>query len=288
MRKFCIRQKPHRVKLFDHKRRAKLFDYQELLALTLRTLKTSPVANSPSYPSLMTSSRQEFLDGFWLTVPMLIVPCSFSFIVGAASVQKGLSPLEATLMSAGVFAGGGQMLALEVWHEPYAWLLVMLAATSINVRFALQAASVQRKIMHFSLVQRWLAIGTLTDPAWGMSEVRHLTRQVTFAFIMGITVPIYLIWTFGTLAGAVLGNLVVNPAVFGLDFAFTSIFIALALPFWKKAGAVWPAVVSAVVAIACKQAGFTAMYVFIGALAGVFVAWALAVHKLRKDQVNDA
>jgi uncharacterized membrane protein len=142
----------------------------------------------------MTSNRAEFLDGFRMVLPILIVPTAFSFIVGAASVQKGLSPLEATLMSMGVFAGGGQMLALEVWHEPRAWLLVMLAAVSINVRFALQAASVQRKINHFGFWQRWLAISTLTDPAWGMSEVRHLTRQVTFAFIMGITLPIYLIW----------------------------------------------------------------------------------------------
>jgi 4-azaleucine resistance transporter AzlC len=232
----------------------------------------------------MTTSRQEFFDGFRMVAPILMVPASFSFIVGAASVQKGLSPLEATLMSAGVFAGGGQMLALEVWHEPYAWLLVMLAAASINVRFALQAASVQRKIMHFSFVQRWLAISTLTDPAWGMSEVRHLTRQVTFAFIMGITTPIYVIWTLGTLAGAVLGNLVEDPGRFGLDFAFTCIFIALALPFWKRAGAIWPAIASGAVAIACKLAGFTAMYVFIGALAGVLVAWAMAVHKHKQGQ----
>jgi 4-azaleucine resistance transporter AzlC len=189
---------------------------------------------------IMTSNRAEFLDGFRMVLPILIVPTAFSFIVGAASVQKGLSPLEATLMSMGVFAGGGQMLALEVWHEPRAWLLVMLAAVSINVRFALQAASVQRKINHFGFWQRWLAISTLTDPAWGMSEVRHLTRQVTFAFIMGITLPIYLIWAGGTLAGAVLGKLLEDPRVYGLDYAFTVIFIALALPFWKRAGAVLP------------------------------------------------
>ena len=73
----------------------------------------------------MTSNRAEFLDGFRMVLPILIVPTAFSFIVGAASVQKGLSPLEATLMSMGVFAGGGQMLALEVWHDPRAWLLVM-------------------------------------------------------------------------------------------------------------------------------------------------------------------
>jgi 4-azaleucine resistance transporter AzlC len=189
---------------------------------------------NPVHP--MTSNRAEFLDGFRMVLPILIVPTAFSFIVGAASVQKGLSPLEATLMSMGVFAGGGQMLALEVWHDPRAWLLVMLAAVSINVRFALQAASVQRKINHFSFWQRWLAISTLTDPAWGMSEVRHLTRQVTFAFIMGITAPIYLIWAGGTLAGAVLGKLLEDPRVYGLDYAFTVVFIALALPFWKRSG----------------------------------------------------
>jgi 4-azaleucine resistance transporter AzlC len=236
---------------------------------------------NPVHP--MTSNRAEFLDGFRMVLPILIVPTAFSFIVGAASVQKGLSPLEATLMSMGVFAGGGQMLALEVWHDPRAWLLVMLAAVSINVRFALQAASVQRKINHFSFWQRWLAISTLTDPAWGMSEVRHLTRQVTFAFIMGITAPIYLIWAGGTLAGAVLGKLLEDPRVYGLDYAFTVVFIALALPFWKRSGAVLPSLAAGGVAIAAKLTGFSALYVFMGALAGVAVAFVMAWHKARGD-----
>jgi 4-azaleucine resistance transporter AzlC len=232
----------------------------------------------------MTTAKQEFLDGFRLVLPILVAPVSFSFITGATSVQKGLSALEATLMSAGVFAGGGQLLALEVWHEPQAWLLVMLAAVSINVRFALQAASVQRKINHFSKFQRWLTIATLTDPAWGMSEVRHLTRQVSFWFISGITVPIYLIWVLGTLAGALLGNLVDDPARLGLDFAFVGIFIALALPFWKKSGALPVAVASGGTAILAKLAGFSALYVFIGAMAGVAVAGLMAARRARQEQ----
>ena len=187
-------------------------------------------------------------------------------------------------MSAGVFAGGGQLLALEVWYEPQAWLLVMLAAISINVRFALQAASVQRKINHFTRAQRWLTIATLTDPAWGMSEVRHLSRQVTFWFISGITVPIYLIWVFGTLAGALLGNLIDDPTKLGLDFAFVGIFIALALPFWKRSGALPVAIASGGVAIATKLAGFSALYVFIGAMAGVAVAGLMAARKAKRAQ----
>ena len=232
--------------------------------------------------AFMTTAKQEFFDGFRLALPILVAPISFSFIVGAASVQQGLSPLEATLMSAGVFAGGGQMLAFEVWHEPQAWLLVMLAAISINVRFALQAASVRRKINHFSVLERWLTIATLTDPAWGMSEVRHLTRQVTFPFIAGITVPIYLIWVLGTLVGALLGNLIEDPARYGLDFAFVGIFIALALPFWKRSGAVPVALASGSAAIACKFAGFGALYVFLGAMAGVLVAAFMAWRRTRQ------
>ncbi|MEM9471861.1 MAG: AzlC family ABC transporter permease [Pseudomonadota bacterium] len=232
----------------------------------------------------MTTAKQEFIDGLRLVLPILVAPISFSFITGAISVQKGLSAFEATLMSATVFAGGGQLLALEVWYEPQAWLLVMLAAISINVRFALQAASVQRKINHFTPAQRWLTIATLTDPAWGMSEIRHLSRQVSFWFIFGITVPIYLIWVFGTLAGALLGKLIDDPAKLGLDFAFVGIFIALALPFWKRSGAVPVALASGGVAIAAKLAGFSAMYVFIGAMAGVAMAGLLAARKAKQVQ----
>lgn len=216
-----------------------------------------------------------------MVAAILIVPACFSFVVGAASVDRGLSVLEATLMSALVYAGGAQMLALEVWYEPHAWILVIFAAASINVRFVLQSASLQRRIMHFTPFQRWAAIVTLTDPVWGMSEVRHLTKQVTFAFVCGITVPIYLVWTLGTLVGAELGNLIADPRVYGIDFAFTCIFIALAMPFVRRPGSVAVVAVSAVVAIAAKLAGFSAMYVFFGAVAGVLVAWWLAWRRLR-------
>jgi 4-azaleucine resistance transporter AzlC len=224
----------------------------------------------------MTSSRHEFLDGFRLIVPILIAQTPFGFIVGATSVQKGLSVLEATIMSATVFAGAGQMLALEVWHQPKAWLLVMLAAASVNIRFLLQTASIGPKISHFPPFKRWLAVATMTDPAWGMSEMRHLTRPIRPAFLAGISLPIYVIWVAATAVGAFAGQFIDDPARYGLDFAFVCIFISLVLPFWKRSGAVPVAATSALVAIACKVVGFGGLYVFIGALAGVAVAGFMA------------
>ncbi len=227
----------------------------------------------------MTSSRQEFLDGFRLIVSILIAQTPFGFIVGATSVQKGLSVLEATIMSATVFAGAGQMLALEVWHQPKAWLMVMLAAASVNIRFLLQTASIGPKITHFPPLRRWLSIATMTDPAWGMSEMRHLTRPIRPEFIAGITVPIYVVWVAATTGGAFAGQFIDDPARYGLDFAFVCIFISLVLPFWKRGqGAVLVAVTSGAVAVAAKLAGLGGLYVFIGAIAGVAVA-GLAAHR---------
>ncbi|MFX5145956.1 AzlC family ABC transporter permease, partial [Acinetobacter baumannii] len=60
------------------------------------------------------------------------IPIGLGF--GALAVAKGLSPLEAALMSIFVFAGGAQFAALEIWTTPAPVLLLMFSTLLINAR----------------------------------------------------------------------------------------------------------------------------------------------------------
>ena len=53
---------------------------------------------------------------------------------GLAAVQKGLAPLEATLMSVMVFAGASQFATLEMWGSEVAVFPMMAVVFAINSR----------------------------------------------------------------------------------------------------------------------------------------------------------
>ena len=112
-------------------------------------------------------------------------------LFGALSVGKGLSILEAGLMSILVFAGGAQFAALELWTWPVPVLALAFSTLLINARHVLMGASLAPKFGEFSLFQRLLGASVLTDEAWALAERRALRRQLTPAywFAVAATLP---------------------------------------------------------------------------------------------------
>ena len=71
---------------------------------------------------MRTDPLSEFRAGLVAIVPATLAVIPFALIFGAAAAQKGLSPLELGLMSALVFAGGSQFVAVDLWSDPAPWL----------------------------------------------------------------------------------------------------------------------------------------------------------------------
>jgi len=57
------------------------------------------------------------VEGARLAMPVMPGMVLFGAAFGALAAQKGLSLLEATLMSAVVYAGASQFVALEMWSD---------------------------------------------------------------------------------------------------------------------------------------------------------------------------
>lgn len=229
---------------------------------------------SPKFP---VSAADEFRDGMITIVPMIIAALPIGLIFGALAAQKGLSPLEVMLMSAGVFAGGAQFVALEIWSHPAPWLTLTVSALLVNLRHVLMSASLAPKVARgFRPWQRALGFFVLTDEVWALAEQRAATRVLTPAWYAGMVIPFYLNWVIAATAGAITGTVLGDTTRFGLDFAFPALFIALIMSFWKgpRTGAVLAA--SALAATGTYLTLGGAWYVIAGALAGVLVAYVTA------------
>jgi 4-azaleucine resistance transporter AzlC len=220
-----------------------------------------------------SSFRSEVLDGVRAILPLLLAAAPIGFVFGAVAGGNGLSPLETFLMSALVFAGGSQFIAMDLWTHPASWAALGFAALLVNLRHILMGASLERSLQLFRPLQKLPALLVMADENWAIAEARARRTVLTPAFYLGLSLPFYLSWIAASLAGALFGALIGDVAVYGLDFAFPAVFIVLLMGFWKgrETGLVLAA--SAIAALTVHKLVPGAWYIAAGALAGLAAAF---------------
>jgi 4-azaleucine resistance transporter AzlC len=233
--------------------------------------QTNPFVSTP---------RREIRAGLRDIAPVAVAAVPIGLLFGAVAAAKGLSPLEVTLMSALVFAGGAQFAAIETWVSPAPVVALAFATLLINVRHVLMGASITPKI-RMSRVQALMAYFFLTDEAWALSERRALERPVTGAYWAAMAVVLWANWTLSSSIGAILGSFLGDPERIGADFAFTALFIGLVAGFGKSRVTLVTVAVSAGVAALVHYFIGAPWHVAAGALAGIAAAYVAAPEEAR-------
>jgi 4-azaleucine resistance transporter AzlC len=220
----------------------------------------------------MSFKRSDFFAGVKDAWPMFLAYAPIAMLWGTLAAAKGFSPLEALLMSALLYAGASQFVAIEMWVDPLPIFLMIFTIFIINVRHMLYAASISRHIGGIEKRLHPVLMYWLTDEAWALLERKALTQPLTLGYYIGVAFPLWPTWFLCSAIGAFIGRKLPDPAIIGLDFAFAAMFIAILAGFWKgpRTGAV--IVVSALVAVAAKTYLSGAWYIVLGGLAGVAVA----------------
>jgi 4-azaleucine resistance transporter AzlC len=215
-------------------------------------------------------------DGLRDILPILIAAAPIGLLFGALCRAKGLSILEAGLMSLLVFAGGAQFAAVELWTYPVPVLTLVFSTLLINARHVLMGASLMPKMRGFSLLQRLGAFYFLTDEAWALAERRAMRRPITPAYWFPLATMLPISWIGSTFLGAWLGSFLGDPQRLGADFAFTALFIGLIAGFWNgRVTGFTIAASGAASALAYNLAG-PPWHVAAGAFAGIAAAYLAA------------
>ena len=220
----------------------------------------------------MNSFGREFRKGVGDAWPMFMAYAPIAALWGTLAAAKGFSALEALLMSAFVYAGASQFVAIEMWANPLPIFLLVFTIFTINLRHVLYAASISRHMGNIPSRLHPFLIYILTDEAWALLERRALTEKLTVGYFIGVATPLWPTWFIFSGIGAFLGKALGDPAVIGLDFAFAAMFIAILGGFWKgpRTGAV--IIASAIVAVIAKHNLPGAWYMMLGGIAGVATA----------------
>ena len=91
-----------------------------------------------------TGSRSQFLLGMQLFWPVAVSIAAYGLVWGVLARQAGLSVGEVVLMSALVFAGASQFVALEMWTPAALPVGAIVVATAVvNLRMLLMTATLR-------------------------------------------------------------------------------------------------------------------------------------------------
>jgi 4-azaleucine resistance transporter AzlC len=227
---------------------------------------------TPEPPDHRAEARRGRLD----VLPVAAAALPIGVLAGALAVSRGLSVVEAVLMSALVFAGGAQFAALGIWASPVPILGLAISTFLMNARHILMGASLRPKLKGFAPWQLFAGAYFLVDETWALAERRSMHRPVTPGYWFGMGLVIGSAWIGGSLLGAVLGSFVGDPGRIGADFVFTALFIGLIAGVWRGRTTAIVVAASAAAATAAYHLLGSPWHVVGGAAAGIVAAYATA------------
>src|SRR5262249_42816103 len=191
-------------------------------------MTTDPHSHDDAHWSLAGLAK-----GAWMALPVLPSTAMYGAAFGAVAAQKGLTLSDATLMSAIVFAGAAQLVAMEIWsNAPTLAVIASLALVTAagNMRFLLMSAALPPWFGGLPAWQAYPMLFFATDPGWLMS-MRYRAEGVSdVGLFVGTGMVVWVTWAGATVPGYLLGALAADPRRFGLDAIMPALFTALLVP----------------------------------------------------------
>ena len=207
-----------------------------------------------------------FVKGLRSGVPIGLGYLSVSFTFGIMAASYGFAWWQAVLISMTTLTSAGQLAGIGVMTQAGRYLEMLISQLTVNVRYSFMSVSLAQKTSpKFCGVKRWLLGFFMTDEIFAVASAED---QVDTPFFLGLSVIPYLGWTFGTLLGSVIGNVLPELVLDALCLAIYGMFLAIVLPTVRASRAVL-AVVAVAVALHC---GLYYIPVFQGLSSGLTVS----------------
>lgn len=214
-------------------------------------------------------SRAAVMEGARRTLSLQAAVAPFGLVCGVAAQAQGLSLAEATLMSALVYAGSAQLLALSHWSSPAPVLGAALATFVVNLRLALMGPVLGPWLDRLRGWRLWASLFVMADQNWALAVAEMQAKRWDAGFLFGSGAAMWVVWVLTTAAGHVLGATVRPPAGHPLFFAALAVFVAILVAMWRGRRDVVPWVVAAATATAAARLlPGTSWHIIVGALAG--------------------
>ena len=179
------------------------------------------------------SKRNLFKKGLIDGIPICLGYLSVSFAFGIFSVENGLSPQEALLISMSCATSAGQLAAVPIIAGAGSLIELAISQLVINMRYALMSISLSQKFDKNITTADRLAIAFVnTDEVFAVSSGQP--GKVSKWYMYGLMLLPWLGWSSGTIIGALVGNILPAIVTSSLGVAIYGMFIAIVVPEMKQ------------------------------------------------------
>lgn len=169
-----------------------------------------------------------FKDGVYACIPTLLGYIGIGIAAGVVGKAANLSVLEVTLLAVIVYAGAAQFIIAGLMLVATPITAIIFTVFLVNSRHFLMSMATAPSFRRFSLLDN-IAIGSLlTDESFAVTMNAVANKvPVNASWMHGLNLTAYVAWILSCLVGALIGEWLPDPAIFGLDYALVAMFIGL-------------------------------------------------------------
>jgi predicted branched-subunit amino acid permease len=192
---------------------------------------------------------------------------AYAISFGALSVAAGLDLWQTIVLSALLFSGASQFAIVGVIASGGSGAAAVATSTLLGIRNGLYGLQMSRLLGVRGL--RRVAAAQLTideSTAVGVAQPERSAQRLGF---WGTGLAVFVLWNLLTILGALVGDALGDPKVYGLDAAAPAAFCALLWPRLRSGDARAVAVVSAVIALVVAPHAPAGIPVLVAALAAI-------------------
>ena len=217
-------------------------------------------------------------------LPLSLAILPWGILVGSLAVQQGFSTWQAQLMSALVFAGAAQLVAIELISENASLLTLVATIFVISSRHFLYGLTLRDKLKALPVKSRLATGFVLTDELFALSgHARSYSTPLRIYYGLAAGFSMYLAWNCWTFIGIVAGSYLPDLTDIGLDFAIAVTFIALVMPSIKS-WSILAAVVGAGASATLLNLASVELELIIAALVGMSLGYGLSFLDKAQDK----
>jgi 4-azaleucine resistance transporter AzlC len=224
--------------------------------------------------------RNAFISGLRSISPFIVGLVPFAIVTGVTAITAGLSPVQAVVMSALVFAGAAQLTAIDLIGKTGPLAVVLVTPIIVNLRLLMYSASIAPHLRKLSIPWKLVCAFGLTDPTYAVSLAEYRNGQKMIPtrgwFFLGTAVGLWGTWQVGTAIGAVAGHQ--WPNALPLGFAVPLGFLALLVPTLEDESSVVAAALGGGSAVLLSGLPFQ-LGLIVAAIVGVFSAVGLNIYQ---------
>ena len=177
-----------------------------------------------------TSTARGFFNGIKAGTPIAIGYLPSALALGILARNAGLTAWESIFMSAVVFAGASQFVALNLYMLGASAAEIVTAVGVLNLRMAMMSSALSKRFAPGigALKKSWLCF-EITDESFSVAAMRQ-EKHLSFEFEAGLNLPGHFTWVFGTLLGYMGTAILPSTVQDSMGIAIYALFIGLLIP----------------------------------------------------------